>query len=141
MSGLARACFVRFLIGAPHVAGGSDGTCFGCDQFASGGTLELYRSGRASWVQRARYFDVRIKHLHEQIVGMPMASGKPFRRSYTCTKSVLQFRGLTTKAPQRDVGDRLSAVADQKGEVAVPELYRFLMSDRTPVPVCAVLSV
>ena len=56
----------------------------------------------AAWVAemfRTRYFDFRIKHFHEQIVGMPMASGKPFRRSYTWTKSVLQLRGLTTKAP------------------------------------------
>ena len=58
----------------------------------------------AAWVAemfRTRYFDFRIKHFHEQIVGMPMVSGKPFRRSYTWTKSVLQFRGLTTKAPRR----------------------------------------
>ena len=26
---------------------------------------------------RTRYFDVRIKHFHEQIVGLPIASGKP----------------------------------------------------------------
>lgn len=55
---------------------------------------------------RTRYFDFRIKHFHEQIVGMPMASGKPFRRSYTWTKSVLQLRGLTTKAPRRGVHRR-----------------------------------
>ena len=48
-----------------------------------------------------RYFDLRIRHFHEQIVGMPMASGKPFRRSYTWTKSLLQFRGLTAKVPRR----------------------------------------
>ena len=35
-----------------------------------------------------------------------MASGKAFRRSYTWTKSVLQFRGLTTKAPRRGVHRR-----------------------------------
>ena len=53
-----------------------------------------------------RYFDFRIKHLHEQIIGMPMASGKPFRRSYTWTKSVLQFRSLRAKAHQRWVHRR-----------------------------------
>ena len=34
----------------------------------------------AAWVAQmfcSRYFDFRIKHFHEQIVGMPMASGKP----------------------------------------------------------------
>ena len=63
----------------------------------------------AAWVAemfRTRYFELRIKHFHEQIVGMPMASGTPFRRSYTWTKSVLQFRGLTTKAPRRGVHRR-----------------------------------
>ena len=55
---------------------------------------------------RSRYFDFRIKHFHEQIMGMPMASGKPFRRSYTWTKSVLQFRGLTTKTARRGVHRR-----------------------------------
>ena len=62
-----------------------------------------------AWVAemfRTRYFDLQIKHFHEQIVGMPMASGTPFRRSYTWTKSVLQFRGLTTKAPRRGVHTR-----------------------------------
>ncbi len=34
----------------------------------------------AAWVAdmvRPRYFDVRIKHFHEQIVGLPMVSVKP----------------------------------------------------------------
>src|SRR5215212_8312635 len=31
----------------------------------------------------------------------PMADGQPFSRSYTWTKSVLQQRGLVTKAPKR----------------------------------------
>ena len=63
----------------------------------------------AAWVSemlRTRYFDFRIKHFHEQIVGMPMVSGKPFRRPYTWTKSVLQFHGLTTKAARRGVHRR-----------------------------------
>jgi transposase InsO family protein len=55
---------------------------------------------------RTRYFDFRIKHFHEQIVGRAMAGGKPFQRSYSWTKSVLQLRGLTTKAPRRGVHRR-----------------------------------
>ena len=39
-------------------------------------------------------------------MGKPRASGQPFRRSYTWTKSVLQFRGLTTKAHRRGVHRR-----------------------------------
>ena len=79
-----------FWIRGPHVAGGSNGACFGCDCFATGGTLELCRSERvsaraadeaeAAWVAemfRTRYFDVRIKHFHELIVGLPMGSVKP----------------------------------------------------------------
>jgi hypothetical protein len=55
---------------------------------------------------RTRYFDFRIKHFHEQIVGCAMSGGKPFQRSYSWTKSVLQLRGLTTKAPRRGVHRR-----------------------------------
>jgi hypothetical protein len=50
---------------------------------------------------RTRYFDFTAKHFHEAIHGRPMADGKPFVRSYTWTKSVLQQRGLVTKAPKR----------------------------------------
>jgi hypothetical protein len=50
---------------------------------------------------RTRYFDFTAKHFHEAIHGRPMADGKPFSRGYTWTKSVLQVRGLTTKAPKR----------------------------------------
>jgi transposase len=72
------------------------------------------RRGRASgrragvdeiaWVVeefRTRYFDFTAKHFHEAIRGRPMADGEPFGRSYTWTKSVLQQRGLVTKAPTR----------------------------------------
>ncbi len=72
------------------------------------------RRGRASgrrapldevaWVVeefRTRYFDFTAKHFHEAIQGRPMADGKPFSRGYTWTKSVLQQRGLVTKAPKR----------------------------------------
>src|SRR3954463_14113201 len=72
------------------------------------------RRGRASgrrapvdegaWVGegvRTRYFDFTAKHFHEAIQGRPMAEGQPFGRSYTWTKSVLQQRGLVTKAPKR----------------------------------------
>jgi hypothetical protein len=40
------------------------------------------------------------------MVGCAMANGKPFRRSYSWVKSVLQLRGLTTKAPRRGVHRR-----------------------------------
>jgi hypothetical protein len=63
----------------------------------------------AEWLAemfRTRYFDFTAKHLHEQVVGQAMTDGKPFRRSYSCVKSVLQLRGLTTKAPRRGVHRR-----------------------------------
>ena len=50
---------------------------------------------------RTRYFDFTAKHFHEAIHGRAMADGRPFSRGYTWTKSVLQLRGLTTKAPKR----------------------------------------
>jgi Helix-turn-helix domain len=50
---------------------------------------------------RTRYFDFTAKHFHEAILGRPMADGRPFSRGYTWTKSVLQLRGLVTKAPKR----------------------------------------
>ena len=50
---------------------------------------------------RTRYFDFTAKHFHEAIRGRPMADGKLFSRGYTWTKSVLQLRGLVTKAPKR----------------------------------------
>src|SRR4051794_4034730 len=43
---------------------------------------------------RTRYFDFTAKHFHEAIHGRAMADGRPFLRSYTWTKSVLQMRGL-----------------------------------------------
>jgi transposase InsO family protein len=55
---------------------------------------------------RSRYFDFTIKHFHEQALGQKMGDGKPFKRSYSWTKSVLQLRGLTTKAPRRGVHRR-----------------------------------
>ena len=50
---------------------------------------------------RTRYFDFRIKHFHEVILGQAMADGAPFKRSYSWTKSVLQSRGLVGKAKVR----------------------------------------
>src|SRR5829696_1394593 len=50
---------------------------------------------------RTRYFDFTAKHFHEAIHGQPMADGTPFSRGYTWTKSVLQLRGLVSKAPKR----------------------------------------
>ena len=63
----------------------------------------------AEWLAemfRTRYFDFTAKHFHERVVGQPMPDGKPFHRSYSCVKSVLQLRGLTTKAPRRGVHRR-----------------------------------
>ena len=40
----------------------------------------------AEWLAemfRTRYFDFTAKHFHEQVVGQPMAGGKPFQRSYS----------------------------------------------------------
>jgi hypothetical protein len=72
------------------------------------------RRGRASgrraavdeieWVVaefRTRYFDFTAKHFHEAVLGAKMPDGRPFARSYTWTKSVLQSRGLTSKATRR----------------------------------------
>jgi hypothetical protein len=50
---------------------------------------------------RTRYFDFTAKHFHEAVHGKAMTSGKPFQRSYGWTKSVLQSRGLTSKAKRR----------------------------------------
>jgi Winged helix-turn helix len=50
---------------------------------------------------RTRYFDFTARHFHEAIHGRPMADGRPFSRGYTWTKSVLQLRGLVSKAPKR----------------------------------------
>ena len=63
----------------------------------------------AEWLAemfRTRYFDFTTKHFHERVVRQPMADGKPFHRSYSCVKSVLQLRGLTTKAPRPGVHRR-----------------------------------
>jgi Winged helix-turn helix len=72
------------------------------------------RRGRASgrrapvdevaWVVeefRTRYFDFTATHFHEAIQGRAMADGTPFSRGYTWTKSVLQQRGLISRAPKR----------------------------------------
>jgi transposase InsO family protein len=72
------------------------------------------RRGRASgrrapvdeieWTLKAfttRYFDFTAKHFHESLLGQIMGDGKPFGRSYSWTKSVLQLRGLTSKAKKR----------------------------------------
>ena len=51
-----------FWIGGTYVGGGSDGACFGCDQFASGGTLVLCQSGRAS-----RFIEVHFRLLRDAL--------------------------------------------------------------------------
>ena len=52
---------------------------------------------------RTRYFDFTAKHFHEAVANRPMSGGEEFKRGYTWTKSVLQQRGLITKAPKRSV--------------------------------------
>ena len=72
------------------------------------------RRGRASgrrvpvdeiaWVAsefRTRYFDFTAKHFHEAVAGKAMADGRPFKRSCSWTKGVLQSRGPTSKAKRR----------------------------------------
>src|SRR5581483_5245881 len=74
------------------------------------------RRGRASgrgagvdeieWVVEAfttRYFDFNAKHFHEAIAGVARLDGSRFERGYTWTKSVLQQRGLTSRAKPRGV--------------------------------------
>src|SRR4051794_34615514 len=94
------------------------------------------RRGRASgrrapvdegaWVVeefRTRYFDFTAKHFHEAIHGRAMADGRPFRRSYTWTKSVLQQRGLVKgaqalSAPQEAGAPALAGHAGVPGRLA-----------------------
>jgi Winged helix-turn helix len=75
------------------------------------------RRGRASgrrapvdgvaWVAeefRTRYFDFTANHFHEAIRDRPRADGKPFGRSYTWTKGVLQQRDMARRrASQAEV--------------------------------------
>src|SRR6185369_5305505 len=70
------------------------------------GRVSSRRAGvdEIAWVVEefgARYFDFTAKHFHEAIHGRAMSDGRRFSRGYTWTKSVLQLRGLTTKAPKR----------------------------------------
>jgi len=72
----------------------------------SGRGAEEAEIGWTAQTFRTRYFDFTAKHFHEQVLGQKMGDGKPFKRSYSWTKSVLQLRGLTTKAPKRGVHRR-----------------------------------
>ena len=93
------------------------------------------RRGRASgrrapvdevaWVVeafRTRYFDFTAKHFHEAIRGRPMADGQPFGRSYTWTKSVLQMRGLVSKAPKRSAHRKKRARRPLPGMLLFPDV-------------------
>ena len=68
---------------------------------------------------RTRYFDFTAKHFHEAVHGRPMADGKLFVRGYTWTKSVLQLRGLVSKAPKR------SAHRKKRARRPLPGMLRF----------------
>src|SRR5918912_595929 len=53
---------------------------------------------RIEWVveqYRTRYFDFTVKHFHEEL------ETQGFEYGYTWTKSVLQSRGLDSRAPKR----------------------------------------
>jgi transposase len=55
---------------------------------------------RIEWVieqYRTRYFDFTVKHFHEEL------EKQGFEYGYTWTKSVLQARGLVSRAPKRSV--------------------------------------
>src|SRR3954467_5702658 len=68
---------------------------------ASGRRAPVDEVGWGGGESPTRSFDFTAKHFHEAVRGRPMADGQPFGRSYTWTKSVLQQRGLVTKAPKR----------------------------------------
>src|ERR1044072_3580292 len=68
---------------------------------ASGRRAGGGENARGSGEVRSRHFDFTARHFHEAIHGRAMANGTPFSRGYTWTKSVLQLRGLVTKAPKR----------------------------------------
>jgi len=70
---------------------------------------------------RTRYFDFTAKHFHEAIRGRPMVDGQPFGRSYTWTKSVLQMRGLVTKAPKRSAHRKKRARRPLPGMLVVQD--------------------
>jgi hypothetical protein len=84
-----------------YEAEGADGIVDGRRGRASGRRAPMEE---IEWVIeefRTRYFDFTAKHFHEAVQGRAMADGRPFARGYTWTKSVLQLRGLVTKAPKR----------------------------------------
>jgi hypothetical protein len=62
--------------------------------------------GEIEWVIeafRTRFFDFNAKHFHEAITATPLPDGSLFKRGYTWTKSVLQQRGLMSRAKPRGV--------------------------------------
>src|ERR1700679_4029922 len=75
MSGLGSAWFVRFLNRRSHVAGGSDGACFGCDRLASCGTTELRGGWGATGIERASFSSVagRVRGSWRGRAGRPAA--------------------------------------------------------------------
>src|SRR3954469_2700033 len=100
----------------------------------SGGREVIIDRGRASgrrsgvdeiaWLIeafRTRSFDFTAKHFHAAIHGRPMADGKLFVRGYTWTKSVLQLRGLVTKAPKRSAHRKKRARRPLPGLLLFPD--------------------
>ena len=62
-----------------------------------------------------------------------MAGGKPFHRSYSCVKSVLQLRGLTTKAPQRGVHRRKRERRPLPGMMLFQDGSKHAWLERVPI--------
>ena len=83
MSGLGSAWFVRFLNRRSHVAGGSDGACFGCDRLASCGTTELRGGWGATGIERASFSSVagRVRGSWRGRAGRPARTGEFVSRS------------------------------------------------------------
>lgn len=115
------------------------------DAFAAHGAEAIIdrRRGRASgrraavdeiaWIANAfhtRYFDFAAKHLHAAVLGPKMADGRPFTRSSTWTKSVLQSPGLTSKARIR--GARIGASVSAVPWPCMPAFQPFGGSPRDP---------
>src|SRR3954449_1950152 len=81
--------------------GGGGSWTGGAAAFRAGGRAGVDEIAGVVEEFRTRYFDFTAKHFHEAIHGRPMADGTPCSRGYTWTKSVLQSRGLVSKAPKR----------------------------------------
>src|SRR5919206_503413 len=80
-----------------HAAGGANGPdCL--DRRRGRASARRAPLDRIAWVvepYRTRSFDFTVKHFHEEL------EKQGFEHGYTWTKSVLQSRGLASRAPKR----------------------------------------